>query len=92
MVHFACHGIAEPFQLDACRVCQFLWFDTDEVLHLPISPPGPKQQESALSPEAREALALAKVEMLAERARKEQRRDDGAELWSLLLRMLTLRF
>ncbi len=71
MAHLPVQGITDSFQLDACRICNFLWFDSGEVAHLPILPPKP-DSEPELSPEAKEALALTKVKLLAAQAQKEE--------------------
>ena len=46
--------------LDVCLGCHFVWFDRGELAALPKSPQ-PVQEES-MSPEAREAIALAQLE------------------------------
>lgn len=59
-------GDAE-IKVDVCRLCHFVWFDATEVENLvprSVSPPKPE-----LPQKAREAIALAKVEQLAEQAR-----------------------
>src|SRR6266487_3193720 len=54
-------------KVDVCRLCHFVWFDATEVENLtPRSLPPPRP---ALPQKAREAIALAKVEQLAEQAR-----------------------
>jgi membrane associated rhomboid family serine protease/Zn-finger nucleic acid-binding protein len=59
-------GDAE-IKVDVCRLCHFVWFDATEVENLvprSVSPPKPE-----LPQKAREAIALAKVQQLAEQAR-----------------------
>ena len=54
-------------KVDVCRLCHFVWFDATEVENLvprSVSPPKPE-----LPQKAREAIALAKVQQLAEQAR-----------------------
>jgi len=54
-------------KVDVCRLCHFVWFDAKEVENLvprPMPPPRPE-----LPQKAREAIAMAKVEQLAEQAR-----------------------
>ena len=54
-------------KVDVCRLCHFVWFDATEVENLvPRSVPPPKPE---LPQKAREAIALAKVQELAEQAR-----------------------
>lgn len=60
--------------LDVCTGCHFVWFDPEEMEKLPEVPP--PAEEEALPPEARERLAVAQVEAVAEQAE----RDDDALL------------
>ena len=54
-------------KVDVCRLCHFVWFDATEVEKLvPRLTPPPKPE---LPQEAREAIAMAKVQQLAEQAR-----------------------
>ena len=54
-------------KVDVCRLCHFVWFDATEVENLvPRSVPPPKPE---LPQKAREAIAMAKVQQLAEQAR-----------------------
>ena len=56
-------------KVEVCRICEFVWFDTGETQTLQPRPlPKPKPQV-VLPQEAREAIALAKVQQLAEQAR-----------------------
>jgi Zn-finger nucleic acid-binding protein len=70
-------------ELDVCRGCSLVWFDPSEYDDLPAIPPPP--QEDQLPAKAREALALAQVEHIAEVARGG---DFGRELpdekWKLI--------
>ncbi len=58
-----------PVALDVCELCQFVWTDAGELEQMPAAPP-PQPQEPDLPPEAKEALAMAKVEALSQRARQ----------------------
>ena len=53
--------------VDVCRNCHFVWFDSGEVDHLVARPMPPSAPQ--IPQEAREILALAKVKQLAEEAR-----------------------
>jgi len=56
-------------KVEVCRICEFVWFDAGETQALQARPlPKPKPQV-VLPQEAREAIALAKVQQLAEQAR-----------------------
>ena len=56
-------------RVEVCRICEFVWFDSGETQTLQARPlPKPKMQV-ILPQEAREAIALAKVQQLAEQAR-----------------------
>lgn len=61
--------------LDVCTGCHFVWFDPDEMETLSEAPPLPAEEEP-LPEEARERLAVAEAESVAERAE----RDDDAFL------------
>ncbi|GIV15851.1 MAG: hypothetical protein KatS3mg022_1286 [Armatimonadota bacterium] len=58
-----------PVTIDVCELCQFVWTDAGELEQMPAAPPPVKPQEPDLPPEAKEALAMAKVEALSRRAR-----------------------
>ncbi len=67
-------GVSEMLEIDACRPCQFLWLDAGEIAQFPLLPPASAGKgEAALSPEAKEALAMVKVRLLAEQAEREER-------------------
>jgi membrane associated rhomboid family serine protease/Zn-finger nucleic acid-binding protein len=72
------HGAVSQW-IDVCTRCQFVWFDAKEMEVSPRAEAPPSGTgaggEQPLSPEAREALALQQVNLLAERARSEP--DDG---------------
>ena len=54
-------------KVDVCRICHFVWFDAHEVDTLVPRPP--PSATPALSQKARQAIAMLKVEQLAEEAR-----------------------
>jgi membrane associated rhomboid family serine protease/Zn-finger nucleic acid-binding protein len=69
-------GIAgQALQLDVCKRCGFVWFDPAEYEAIPPPPPKPREpgevDEKDLPQAAREALALYKVQQIAEQAREE---------------------
>jgi len=56
-------------KVEVCPICEFVWFDDGETQTLQARPlPKPKPQV-VLPQEAREAIALAKVQQPAEQAR-----------------------
>ena len=55
-------------KVEVCRICEFVWFDASETQTLQVRP-SPKPPPPPLPQEAREAIALAKVQQLAEQAR-----------------------
>ena len=55
-------------KVEVCKICEFVWFDKGEVEPLQVRPP-PKPPAPPLPQKAREAIALAKVQQLAEQAR-----------------------
>jgi Zn-finger nucleic acid-binding protein len=56
-------------RVEVCRLCEFVWFDSGETQTLQARPlPKPKPQV-VLPQKTREAIALAKVQQLAEQAR-----------------------
>ena len=77
-------GVSGEFFLDVCTSCQLVWFDLQEFQALPQKPP--PAVEAELPADAREKLALLKVECIRERAESEW---DGhgaapAEWWQWL--------
>ncbi len=62
-------GVGVPALLEVCDLCQFVWADAGELEQMPQAPPPAQPTEPDLPPEAKEALAIAKVEALRERAR-----------------------
>jgi len=54
-------------ELDACKACQFVWFDPEEFERTPIAVPvKPKEEPRELPQKAKEALALYEVQRIAE--------------------------
>ena len=79
----------DPLVLDACRPCQFVWFDASELENIPPAPPEPKPGEDFrnLPFEAREAIAVQKVRRMAEEARREEARSArtyGSGWWDIV--------
>lgn len=60
-----------PVTLEVCSRCQFVWADAIELEQLPPASVSAPPKEPDLPPQAKEALALAKVEALRERARSQ---------------------
>jgi Zn-finger nucleic acid-binding protein len=56
-------------KVEVCRICEFVWFDASETQTLRARPLPEPKPEVVLPQEAREAIALAKVQQLAEQAR-----------------------
>ena len=65
----------QTLKLDVCKLCQFFWFDPTEFESLPPAPPLPPSPESELPLEARQAIALNEVRLIAEKARAEDPSD-----------------
>ena len=63
---------AGPVMIDVCEVCQFVWMDAGEWDVLPNAPAD--RDEAALSPAARQQLAIAQTEQI--RARYEASRQN----------------
>ena len=57
----------DPLVLDACRSCQFVWFDAAELEKIPPSArqPTPEEEFRKLPPEAREIIAVQKTRQMA---------------------------
>ena len=69
-------GVAgHVLDLDLCKRCAFVWFDATEYESIPPTPPKPGQpgevDDKDLPRAAREALALYKVQQIAEQERRE---------------------
>ena len=73
-----------PLRIDVCRLCHFLWFDGDELARLTPLPPKPATAEPELPVTARQALAIAKVELMAEQAEREERAERTGDLLIVL--------
>jgi len=72
--------------LDVCPRCAMIWFDTDEFWALPIAPDPPGTP--GLPPEAREAIAILKVQEMAAKAKRDAEGDVPAEGWKVVLALL----
>ena len=78
-------------RIEVCRICEFVWFDAGETQPLQVRL-SPKPLPPPLPQEAGEAIALAKVQQLAEQARGPD--FDSAppdELWKSIAAFLGLR-
>ena len=69
----------QALELDVCKRCEFVWFDATEYEAIPPPPPKPREpgdvDEKELPQAAREALALYKVQRIAEEARAQGDND-----------------
>lgn len=73
-------------ELDACKLCQFIWFDPEEFERTPKAVPvKPKIPERELPQKAKEALAMYEVKRLAEESGPEPSAD-----WKTIPAMLGL--
>ncbi|MEX2577708.1 MAG: rhomboid family intramembrane serine protease [Verrucomicrobiales bacterium] len=75
--------VTGPVEIDACRRCQFFWFDVGESHQLPALPE--EEPEPELPPRVREAIALAEIEAI--RLRHEPAAFEGSppdEWWQIL--------
>jgi len=59
-------GTEGPLKLDVCRTDEAVWFDPNEFQDVPLQPAAPQSVESELPPQAREKLALLKLQSLKE--------------------------
>jgi membrane associated rhomboid family serine protease/Zn-finger nucleic acid-binding protein len=66
--------------LDVCVPCHVVWFDMHEFEALPKLPPKPSKREE-LSPQAREALALARVEAMSNQSGPLETISDPPDYW-----------
>jgi membrane associated rhomboid family serine protease len=77
--------------VDVCTICQFFWFDADELHALPPAPPPPPppKTEEPLPPAAREAVLKLKTHEILRRARErrlERFETEGSDdLWQTVL-------
>ena len=78
------------YEIDVCSHCQFIWMDAGEWDSLPHVPVEKKAPE--LSPEAREAIAIQKVERI--QREYDSRFDDGSpdEPWQWIPALLGMPF
>lgn len=83
-------GVSVSVTVDVCELCQFVWTDAGELEQMPPAPPPPQAQQPDLPPEAKEALAMAKVEGLSQRARQYGDEDLPDSLLHTALLMLGL--
>lgn len=80
-------------KLDVCKRCEVVWFDSGELESTPAATPKPStlDDEKNLPQKAREALALYKVQRIAEDARKEEESAQYAgEFESILATLFNL--
>ncbi|UCD49911.1 MAG: hypothetical protein JSW27_20570 [Phycisphaerales bacterium] len=77
-------------QLDVCQGCHFIWFDQRELEHLPRRPAKPTQASGRrddaaelreLPVEAREALAMARLETANMKQGQLHTADDDSDRW-----------
>ena len=78
----------DPLILDACKACQFVWFDASELEKIPPAPPEPVDVDPMhkLPLEARQAIAEHKVRLIAEQVRREDPKwaREHDDWWSTL--------
>ena len=67
MIEVALDGTS-GIKVEVCKICEFVWFDAGETQPLQVPPP-PKPGPPPLPQKTREAIALARVQQLAEQAR-----------------------
>ena len=88
MIEVAATEQPEP-RIEVCRICHFLWFDADELTRLTPLPPPAQSSKQELSPDARQALAIAELELM-----REQSQTHGygagvaADFWSQIAQLL----
>lgn len=87
MIEVSATDAPEP-RIEVCRICHFLWFDADELAHFAPLPPKPRTTEPELPAAARQALAIAEIELISRRADRAEAEVD-AEIWRTLTRLLT---
>jgi Zn-finger nucleic acid-binding protein len=86
MIEVAATDRPEP-RIEVCRICHFLWFDVDELAALTPLPPKVQTEPPELPAEARQAIAVAEVELINRRA---ERDEVAEEFWWQLVRLLSL--
>ena len=83
-------GEEKPLVLDVCTTCQFVWFDPGKFGRLPEAEPR-EEIEKPLPPEAKEALALGRLEFVKEKQRAQERLETGSRTTSAWLRVFMLK-
>ncbi len=73
-------GSDKTVHLDVCISCHFVWFDAREFETLPKLPAKPAESDT-LSPQAKEALALARLEALKHDPSYVDTLTDGPDHW-----------
>jgi Zn-finger nucleic acid-binding protein len=87
MIEVAATAQPEP-RIEVCRICHFLWFDADELAAFAPLPPDSAPAETPLPPEARQALALAELDLIRRKADREERRV-ADEFWITLAHLFS---
>jgi Zn-finger nucleic acid-binding protein len=78
MIEVALGGTSD-IRVEVCRICEFVWFDAGETQTLQACPL-PKKPVP-LSQEAREAIAIAKVQAMAEEALRSNFESAPPDKW-----------
>ncbi len=87
MIEVTATDAPEP-RIEVCRICHFLWFDADELAHFaPLPPKPPPPREPELPADAREALAMAEIDLISRRAKHADAEVD-AEIWRTFTALL----
>ena len=69
-------GTAEtPLEPLVCKACNFAWVTQEQRAHFPVKPPPPPAPDKVLPAEAAKMAALLQVQMIADRAKEENRYD-----------------
>jgi Zn-finger nucleic acid-binding protein len=89
MIEVSATADEHPLRIDVCRLCHFLWFDADELARFTPLPPKPEPAEQELPPEARQALAIAQVQLMAEQAERQEKMERSADAVELLAYILS---
>jgi membrane associated rhomboid family serine protease len=82
-------------ELDACRACRVIWFDSGELGRVVAPPPPPEPPARELPLEARRAIAIEAARRVRESAEKEDGRNLGKlpeNPWHLIPALLGLPF
>ena len=80
MIEVVCEDDPQKTRIDVCRPCMLMWFDPDEQMHVPRQERPPAVTEPELPQAAKEALALAHVQAIAEQQRREERVEELQDL------------